>query len=367
MNALIWRKQGDLESLAFYNIGNTIMLPLIFYINGLLLKKIRITQLFFIGALLTAIIPITIVFLPTSKSWYYLVFGFLFGIGYGFYWANRNYFTYKETASHNRNYFLGINFSLNTITGILVPMIIGWFIFLTPRFGYQISLIIAFLLLFLAGAKVVNDKHENPEISRITIAKATKKWWAVRVLVISIGVIEGISFFFPTLLILTKIGAENALGSFYSFINIATALLIYFYGRKAGTSHQKPVLWTSVIIGFLAAAIFGLTFNTASTIFYIVVNYLTIAFMWLTSGPITMDIIDAEKKEKGQNTYSLIFDWELFLNLGRLLSFGLLFFIIYIFGQTAAIRFSPILVYTAQIFFILLSLNKIKLIKKTAI
>lgn len=69
INAFIWRKQGDIISLAFYNIGNTIMLPIIFYFNGHLLKKFKITHLYFFGAILTALIPIMVVFFPKTTAW----------------------------------------------------------------------------------------------------------------------------------------------------------------------------------------------------------------------------------------------------------------------------------------------------------
>ncbi len=367
INAFIWRKQGDIISLAFYNIGNTIMLPLIFYLNGHLLKKFKITHLYFFGAILTALIPIIVVFFPKTTAWSYLVFGLLFGTGYGLYWANRNYLTFKQTKSHNRNYFLGLNFSLNMITGIVVPLIAGWFIFLASKFNiislsqsYQITILFAFVLLFLSGLMVVKDEYQSPSISHITIKKITKRWWAVRMLCVSIGVIEGISLFFPTLLILTKLGAENILGSFNALIALISSLLIYYYGRKALSHHQKPTLLTTVILGLIVAFIFGLFFNSLMIIVYIAVNRLTIEFMWLTSGPLIMNIMDEEKKLEGKNSYTLIFDQELFLNLGRMLSFSILFVIIYGFGQEIALRFSPVFVYLLQFLLISFAWNRLK-------
>jgi len=349
MNAFIWRKQGDIVSLAFYNIGETTMLPLIFYFNGYLLKKFKITHLYFFGAILTALIPITIVFFPTTTALSYLVFGLLFGVGYGMYWANRNYLTYKETTSHNRDYFLGLNFSFNTLTGVFIPLIIGWFIYFVPFKGYQISMLFAFVLLLLAGLKIVKDEHRSPEISHVVITKTTARWWKIRGLVTSIGLIEGISLFFPTLLILTKLGAENVLGSFSSFLYLVSACLIYYYGRKAKVHHQKPVLLITVLSGLVATIIFGWFFNSWATVIYLAVNYLTIEFMWLTAGPITMNIMDEEKLTAGHNIYALIFDQELFLDLGRMISFGVLFVIIACFGQQAALRFSPVFVYLLQL------------------
>lgn len=349
VNAFIWRKQGDIVSLAFYNIGETIMLPIAFYLNGYLLKKFKITYLYFFGAILTALIPITIVFFPTTTAWSYLIFGLLFGVGYGMYWANRNYLTYKETASHNRDYFLGLNFSFNTLTGIFVPLIVGWFIFFVPFKGYQISMLFAFVLLLLAGLKIVKDEHQPPEISKIIIKKTTPRWWKVRGLVTSIGLIEGISLFFPTLLILTKLGAENILGSFSSLLYLISACLIYYYGRKAKVHYQKPVLLITILSGLVATVIFGWFFNSWATVIYLAVNYLAIEFMWLTAGPITMNIMDEEKLTAGHNLYALIFDQELFLDLGRMMSFAILFIIIIGLGQQTALRLSPIFVYLLQL------------------
>ncbi len=358
INAFIWKKEGSITSLALYNIGNTIMLPIIFYANGLLLKKFKSNFLYFFGAVMTAVIPAIVILLPQMNSFSYFVFGFLFGAGYGMYWANRNYFTYQETASHNRNYFLGINFSANTITGILVPITLGWFIYLVPQ-GYQISIVFAFILLFLSGLKVVRDRYQSPTISHIAITKTTPRWWASRFLVVSIGAVEGISLFLPTLLILTKLGAENILGSFNSLFHLLAAVLIYSYGRRAQVHHRKSILLFMIVLGLVAAVIFGATFNPLTIVFYLAVNYLTIEFMWLTSGPIMMDIMDEEKIIKGHNTYALIFDQELFLDLGRIVSFMILFLIIYAFGQEIAIRFTPITVYLFQLGLVVLIKNRL--------
>jgi len=364
MNAFIWRKQGNIVSLAFYNIGETIMLPIIFYLNGYLLKNFKITYLYSFGAILTALIPITVVFFPTTTAWSYLVFGLLFGIGYGIYWANRNYLTYKETASHNRDYFLGLNFSFNTLTGIFVPLIVGWFIFFVPFKGYQISMLFALVFLLLAGLKIVKDEHQSPEISHVVITKTTARWWKIRGLVTSIGLIEGISLFFPTLLILTKLGAENILGSFSSILYLISACLIYYYGRRAKIHHQKPVLLTTVLFGLMAAFVFGWFFNSWTTVIYLAVNYLAIEFMWLTAGPITMNIMDEEKLTTGHNIYALIFDQELFLDLGRMMSFGILFVIIAGFDQQTALRFTPVFVYLLQLCLIFYIFVISRLVKK---
>lgn len=82
--------------------------------------------------------------------------------------------------------------------------------------------------------------------------------------------------------------------------------------------------------------------------------------MWLTSGPLMMNIMDEEKKIEGQNSYALIFDKELFLDLGRMLSFVILFILIANFGQEIALRFSPVFVYLLQFLLVSFAWNRLK-------
>jgi len=174
VNAYIWRTQGNIISVAAYNIGNFISLPIFFYLNGVLLKRFKLSILYLIGASLSASAAVFVVYFKSFNPVNYLFYGLMYGVGFGLYWANRNYLTFKETESENRNYFIGLNFSIDTLTGIVIPGVTGWLLVVGQNLGlyniessYKVMIIIAFVLNFLSGFIVYKDQYEGPVIDKI--------------------------------------------------------------------------------------------------------------------------------------------------------------------------------------------------------
>ncbi len=361
INAFIWQQQQDPASVALYNLGNFVGLPITFYINGLLLRKFKINQLYFVGAILIAISAVLVIFYRQFQPIYYLTYGCIYGIGNGFYWANRNFLTLKETKSHERNYFIALNYSLDTVTSIIIPFIIGWLIVLWTN-SYQVMIILAFLLFFGAGFVVLKNQYASPLVPFITIKHLTSRWIGVRLLTLAIGTAEGIFFFLPTLLILSKLGSEGILGTMSSLIAIFSAALIYFYGRKAQIHHQKPAFLINLIIGLFSSLIIAIFYNWLGVFIYTTLNSLVITFAWLTSDPMVMDIMDEEVKQDENKRYSLVFDRELFLNIGRWIAVLICLFLLNKFSQEIAFRFMPMLVYIIEIPLVVWAWKKIKII-----
>jgi YQGE family putative transporter len=347
INAYIWRYEGDIIAIIKYNFGNFISLPVAFYLNGILLKKIRINNLYLIGSCLVGFGAMLVVsfskFFPS-----YLLFGLIYGLGSGFYWANRNYLTISQTESNNRNYFIGLNFSLDTITSIIIPFLAGWFIFFGNQIGsrpYIIIILIAFLLLLLAGIIVNRDEYSQPEINKMAVYQPSVRWRAVRYLTIAIGIIEGLSFFLPIVIILNNLGHEGILGSVNSLIAVLSALIYYLYGRKTKIKDRIPIYIISLIIGLLASCFLFIGLNKLSVFIFVTLYSLSIMFVWLTTDPLVMDVIDKEVKHGAGKMYAYVFDRELFLNIGRWISMGIGLLILFLFDQTWLLLMGPLVTY----------------------
>lgn len=349
MNAFIWKIEGDFYSVAMFNLGNTIGLPITFLINGLLLRIYHIGVLYTFGSITLGLAVILVVVLAKIGIVNYLIFGIIFGVGYGLYWSNRNYLTLRQTKTHNRNYFLGINFTIDTATSIAVPFLVGWFIYLGGKVGmetYLINAVIAFLLLTVSGFFVLKGKYETPSVARVFIGTTTPKWKYIRLLTFALGIIDGLAFFVVSLIVLYSVGHEGILGSIDSLSSVFLGILFYYYGRKAGVHHQKRVYFFSVIVGILGS-LFLLTGveNVLSAVLFTSLYYFSIAFIWLSTEPIMMDYLDEEAKKFPENRYALIVDRELFLNMGRWASMFIFFACLYYFGQKSAVTISPLITY----------------------
>lgn len=348
-NAYIWRIEGNFLGVVLFNFGSFISLPITFLLNGFLLRFISIGVLYAIGNITLGLGVMTVILLAKLGFYYYFIYGFIIGIGYGFYWSNRNYLTLKETQSANRNYFMGITSTLDTITSIIVPFVVGWFIYYGSILGFEtyvISAVFAFLFLIVAGLLVFRGNYETPQISSVVMMGISKRWKDVRILMASIGVIDGLAAFLVSMLILENLGHEGTLGTVDSVVSIILGVLFYYFGRKAEVHHQRSIYLSSVFVGVVGTVFLLLrgtdVFSvTVFTVFY----YFAIAFMWLSAEPMIMDIMDREIGDNDQNRYAHVFDRELFLNIGRwvsILLFGGVFFLSNI--QTA-LHLTPVLTF----------------------
>ena len=93
-------------------------LPLGFYFNGLLLRKFSSSLLYIFGLLLMGVSVTGIIFTSPHQIVTVALFGFIYGISLGIFWANRNLLTLITTTSENRIYFSGIESSSATIIGM---------------------------------------------------------------------------------------------------------------------------------------------------------------------------------------------------------------------------------------------------------
>jgi len=359
INAYIFRQRVNILNFIIYYFGFFVGIPLMFYINGLLLaKRIKIVILYFLGTILMGISPLIVVFYPHINFFHYFILGFIAGLGTGFHWANRSYFNQKETQSHNRGYFLSLNFSSDTITSVIISFLAGWLIVL--GFRYQALMIIGFLFLLICGSLMIGVPYETPKIKKFIINIISPEWWGVRFIQFGNGLVEGITFFFIALLILSKLGNEGALGTLSALMSLISAAGIYIYGRKVRVHHQLPTYLYTVIVGVILSLFLALFFNKLGVTVYVLLDGVVLSFLWLTVGPITMNVIDRQTIQEKGGKYVYIVDAETFLNIGRILSLTICLLLTLFFNQNMALRFSPILLNFLLLVMLLFSFKKLK-------
>jgi MFS family permease len=355
INAYIWRNNSNLSSLVFFRTGQFFVVPLIFLINGLLLKKYKINSLYFFGSLIISISVFLTVFLQTKTLLGYFLIGGLLGMGAGFYWANRNYLTIKETDEQNRSYFFGLLFSYSTIIGLIVTFAVGWLIVF--GLSYQLLISVAFVIIALSGSIVLKKTYHTPKIGKLFISQPTSTWQKKRLIHLGIGIVEGLSFFVPSLLILIMVGNEGILGTLTAVSSIFSAVLIYYYGRKSDMSYHKKYFILSVIFNLALSILLALFFQKYIIIFFSLFNGLVISFLWLTVSPLVMKNIDIDSYNRKESRFCYILDSEIFLNIGRVFGCFLCLSITFFAGDLFSLRFSPFILSIIQ-FFLFLYLEK---------
>ena len=358
VNAYIFKNQGNLAIFVIYYLGFFLAIPFTFIITGWLLRIVKITYLYFFGTIMLAVSPLFLVFYANFSLIGYFIYGFILGVGVGFHWGNRNYFNQIETVDHERSYYFSVTYASDTVTAIFVSFLAGWLIV----FGldYKVLMIIAFIFLFISASLIVSfPSSKQPDTKKLFIKNPSSGWIGIRALQAGIGIGEGITFFFASLIILSKLGNEGILGTLSALTSLIAAVSLYIYGRKSKTSHQIPVYVYSLIFGFFVSLLYALFFNKLLIVSYVSLIGSIGTFIWLAANPLSMDALDRELKEGKDERYAYILDAEIFLNIGRSFSVLISLLLFFWLGTDFSLRFSPFLLYLIQIILIVVFYKKL--------
>lgn len=327
INAFIWRTTGSLLNIVLYSAGECLFLPIAFFLNGLLLGKVNIRTAFWIGAIGAGLNTALVVFLGITSPYAFFIYGCLWGIGNGFYWANRNYLELQESSSSQRKYFYSLLSIAGKLSGIIVPLFAGWFIVFgqssnlySPIFAYWILFAFSILLMLGGAFTISRGSFESPLPLFINRLKIRPIFTRRRILSLAQGFTDNLGFV-STLLILIFFGKEDVLGSITALVSIITIGVIYLYGRVTKNTYQSKILRLSSL-GFSFCA-FYLAFSQSSTsaLVYILFASIFMNFLGLAMNPTLMSLTESELGNNPlTHRYSFIFDNELFLNIGRLTS-----------------------------------------------
>lgn len=353
-NAFIWKNSHEFASVAAYNIGNWIILPIIFFANGFLLQYIPSSLIFSLGLIFTALAPFFIIILGLKGLVAMFLAGIFFGIGWGFYWANRHLYTLHQTEDSNRNYFYSLSIAVDTMTGIVIPFVIGWFIVFGGTFAYQI---LAFLLLsiyIVAGLSIRSISVKPNEHEHGFLTKVKGKWNLFRLVFVLFGFQSGLNLVILSLMILYLLGNEGILGSINSLGAILSALILYQIGKVSLSHHRIHVFSFGITILTIGTILFVLFPYGWGVICYVIAAILTSNFTWSAYNPILMDMIDRYTPTQKQNRFKYLVDHEIFLNIGRVLGIGLFFFLYVSFSKLFALHFTPLIVTSLQIVVVVL-------------
>jgi YQGE family putative transporter len=353
LNAFIWRVSGSIVGVAIYNIGLHIIPPVAFYLNGLLLRHIDIRKLFAWGAILSGIASVLLIFFKGSNLLFIFLCGCILGLGDGFYWANRNYLEFKETCNEVRLYFYGLLSSVSSIASVLVPLIAGWFIVFgsfvhlySQKHAYWILFTLSFILMFLCGRVILHGAFESPIPEKILLKTTflNKR----RLLNIAGGFVDGTPFI-ATLLILLILGNEGILGSITAIVSLITAFAMYWYGKKAKpTSELRAILASSAL--FLISGFCLIAFPlTIGVILFVLLYGIASSFFSMLINAELLSLSEEELLGDTSSRYSFIFDNEVFLNLGRILSLLIIIGIAFFTSKITTLVYGQILLGIIQI------------------
>lgn len=366
VNIYLWRQTEDYMTIATYHLTIYIVKTVTFVFAGKITKKIDRIIVLRLGVIFLSIFFLTVLLLQENAATYNVLLGALIGIGYGFYWLAFNVLTFEITEPYNRVFFNGLLGSLQSISGMIGPLIAGTIILkMKTNIGYMTIFSISFILFILAVIisffihrretdgvynlfAVIREIRRNDDWRNILLANSVQ------------GIRDGIFLFVISIWIFLATRNEFSLGMFNLLLN-GSSLVVSLLVTTFIKDHQRKIFIFigSIIISFaIWIVLTDITFT--SLMLYALVVGIGFPIIIVPFQSLTYDIIGKGYEAKNLRIEYIVL-LEVFSNLGSILSITI--FIIAISSVTMANPIPFMLaLFSLSYFIIYLFVRRIKLL-----
>jgi len=318
---------------AYYQLAIYTGIPLTFFMNGFLLKKIKIANLYSFGMLLSGISMLFMMTLDHLNFIGVVFSGLIMGASFGFFWANRDFLALDTTNDTNRNYYYGLETFFFTITSIIIPLFVGWFIVSAKTLGwfgehraYQFITLGVFLLTIISSIVIHREKFKNPKQKKFLHFYFDKLWHKMQFLAVLKGLAQGYLVTAPAILIMYLIGDEGSLGTIQAISGIITAIVLYLLGRFSKPEHRIYIFTVGLLLFVVGTMFNAILFSAIGVMVFMLSLVLFRPLHDMAYFPIQMRVIDVLSKKENRNEFTYIFTHEFGLFVGRV--FGLVVFLL---------------------------------------
>ncbi len=374
VGAYIMRSADNPAMVAVYQLCVYTGIPFTFLINGFLLNKFNVSRLYSFGMLLSGISMLFMMSLTVMSFSGVAIAGFIMGISFGFFWANRDFLALDTTNDQNRNYYFGVETFFYTITFILVPAIVGWYLRSSRVHGwfdgdistaYRIIAYAVIVLTILSSIVIHRGKFTNPKQKKFIYWKYDNLWNKFLGLAALKGSVQGYLVTAPAILIMRLVGDEGSLGLIQSVSGILTAFLLYILGRTAKPQHRLLIFGAGIVVFFLGALANQILFSAIGVIIFVLCKVLFMPLHDIAYFPIQMRIIDVLSVKENRSEFAYIFHHEFGLYIGRFIGLGLFIYLAFFVSEVVALRSSVLIIAAIQLLSIPLARNIIRHTNRT--
>ncbi len=358
VGAYIMRSSNDPRIVAIYQLAVYTGIPITFLVNGFLLSRIKIANLYSFGMLLSGASMLLMMSMQSLSASGVGIAGLLMGCSFGFFWANRDLLTLNNTNDLTRNYYYGLETFFYTITYIIVPLVVGWFLFNTDTQGwfggnistaYQIVTGVVFLLTILSSAVIHMGKFENPIQKEFLFFKYHVLWRKMLVLAVLKGLAQGYLVTAPAILIMRLVGNEGSLGLVQGVSGVATAIMLYLLGRTTKPADRIYIFAAGLIIFLTGTLVNGILFSALGVMVFVLCKVLFAPLHDIAYFPTQMRVIDIVSRIEKRNEFAYIFNHEFGLYIGRFLGLGLFIYLDTYVSESFALKYALIIIGVLQL------------------
>ena len=365
VNVYLWRQTNDFLTIAMYNLAIFIFQPITFIVAGKLAKKVDRIIVLRLGVIFLSLFFLTVLLIGHYAAIYNFILGCLLGIGYGFYWLAFNVLTFEITEPETRDFFNGFLGSLESLGGMIGPVLAGFIIAKLPtEIGYTTVFSISLSLFILAVICSFFLKRRKAEgkfrLKKVFAEININENWRNTILAnIFQGMREGIFVFVVTIWVFLITKNEFALGIFNLTLSFMS-FVFYFIVTKMISQplRKKAILVGSIVISFSVFIIlFELTY--VHLLIYAFIIGIAYPIINVPFNSITYDIIGTSSYAK-ELRIEYVVGLEICVNIGRV--FSLIIFIITIMVVQNEVPIPILLgIFSQAYLFIYLFMNKVKL------
>lgn len=333
VSAYIMRSSNDPDLVAFYQLFLYTGIPFTFLINGFLLNKFNISNLYSFGMLLSGVSMLIMMSLDNLSLFGVGFSGLIMGSSFGFFWANRDFLALITTKDENRNYYYGLETFFFTTTSIIVPFLVGLFLVSYQNFdwaqnqnissAYRVVTYCVLLITVVSSFIIHKGKFTNPTQKKFLYFKFDKLWNKMLFLAGLKGLAQGYLVTAPAILVMRLVGDENSLGSVQSVSGIITAIALYVLGRTTKPKHRIAIFSVGIIIFFLGTIANATLFSAVGAMVFVLCLVLFRPLHDIAYFPIQMRVIDILSKKEKRNEFAYIFNHEFGLYIGRFIGLSL--------------------------------------------
>jgi YQGE family putative transporter len=371
--AYIMRNSESLAKVVIYQLTVYCGIPITFLINGFLLNRVKLSRLYAFGMLLSGVSMMIMTSLHGLDNTGIAIAGLIMGCSFGFFWASRDFLVIVTTNDANRNYYYGLETFFYTLTYVLVPVCIGWFIeisgnlkwFKNINFAYQLVTVFMIVLTMYSSYIISKGKFDKPVQPKFLYLKFHKIWYEMLGLATLKGLVQGFIVTAPAMLVMKLVGHEGALGTIQSSGAILSAFIMYLIGRNSKPKHRLIIFSFGLILFAFGALFNSLLFDAASVFVFMLCLLLAKPLLDIAYFPIQMKVIDYLSVLENRNQYAYFFNHEIGLFAGRLLGCGLFILLALDVSDVVALKYALPIVGVLQVISIFVAKHILKQIPET--
>ncbi len=372
--AYIMRNSDSVEKVVIYQLTVYTGIPFTFLINGFLLNRFNVSKLYAFGMLLSGVSMMIMTTVKELDTMGIGIAGLVMGMSFGFFWANRDFLVLVTTKDENRNYYYGLETFFYTLTYVLVPVCIGWFLEMSGTLkwfsdfntAYKIVTVFMIILTVYSSYIISKGKFDKPLQAKFVYFSYDSLWYKMLGLASLKGLVQGFIVTAPAMLIMKLVGQEGALGTAQSVGAVFSAFIMYLIGRNAKPSHRIMIFSFGLLLFFFGTLFNSVLFNPTSVYVFMLCLLLAKPLLDIAYFPIQMKVIDYLAIKENRNVYTYFFSHEFGLYIGRFLGCGLFICIAYYVSDVAALKYALPIVGGLQVISIFVGKHILKQIPESA-